>query len=281
MDKNFLDKNVLENIKENYDSIFSAEKKVADFVLQNPQKTVDSTVSQIANITGVSDATVVRMCNHLGYKGYYQFRISLSRDIGREQYNQSLKEKNDDSIDIVFENYRQNISYISKKINKEAVLKSIDLIKQCSYAHILSVGNTGPLSQYMGFRLGRLGIRCTYNLLAEYFMNQINLADKNDILICISQSGTSKQVIQGMELGKEKGLKSIAITASSDSPVACLADYVILSAVENGHFSYHKNYSHLNEMIIIDTLLNLISSEEIIKANEIDKLEIILSEYKV
>lgn len=281
MDKNFLDKNVLEHIKENYDNIFSAEKKVADFVLQNPQQTVDSTVSQLANITGVSDATVVRMCNHLGYKGYYQFRISLSRDIGREQYNQSLKEKKDDSIDVLFKNYHQNISYISKKINKEVVLKSIDLIKECSYAHILSVGNTGPLSQYMGFRLGRLGIRCTYNLLAEYFMNQINLANKDDILICISQSGTSKQVIQGMELGKEKGLKSIAITASHDSPVACLADYVILSAVENDHFNYHKNYSHLNEMIIIDTLLSLITSEEVIKANETDKLEIILSEYKV
>ncbi len=277
-----LELNILDNIKEKINSICSAEKKVAKFVLQNPQKTVDSTVSCLAKLTGVSDATVVRMCNHLGYKGYYQFRIVLSNYLGREQYHQALeKEKKEDAIDVVFNKHIQNVSFISKHFDKKIALKCINLIKKCSQAHILSVGNTAPLSQYMGFRLGRIGVRCTYNFLAEYFMNQINLASKNDILICISQSGTSKQVIQGIELGKQKGLKSIAITAFADSPIACLCDYVLLSTVEDAHFNYHKNYSHLNEMLIIDTLLTIMTSEELIKANETDKLELILSEYKV
>ena len=48
-------------------------------------------------------------------------------------------------------------------------------------------------------------------------MNHVNLADEDDLLIAISQSGTSRQVIQGLELGKEKGLKSIAITAFAQS----------------------------------------------------------------
>ena len=52
---------VLEVIREKYDEIFSAEKKVADFVLQNPQKAVDSNVSELARRSGVSDATVFRM----------------------------------------------------------------------------------------------------------------------------------------------------------------------------------------------------------------------------
>ena len=60
--KNILDREVLEVIKEQYDYIFSAERKVADFVLQNPQKAVDSNVSELAKQSGVSDATVVRMC---------------------------------------------------------------------------------------------------------------------------------------------------------------------------------------------------------------------------
>ena len=77
--KNILDREVLEVIKEQYDYIFSAERKVADFVLQNPQKAVDSNVSELAKQSGVSDATVVRMCHHIGYTGYYQFRISLAR----------------------------------------------------------------------------------------------------------------------------------------------------------------------------------------------------------
>ena len=77
---------VLDVIKQKYGEIFAADKKVADCVLQNPQKTVDSTVSEIAQQSGVSDATVVRMCHHIGYTGYYQFRITLARDLGKKQY---------------------------------------------------------------------------------------------------------------------------------------------------------------------------------------------------
>ena len=80
-ERDFLKREVLDVIKEQYDLIFSAEKKVADFVLQNPQKAVECNVSELAKHSGVSDATIVRMCHHIGYTGYYQFRITL--EIGR------------------------------------------------------------------------------------------------------------------------------------------------------------------------------------------------------
>jgi len=109
----------------------------------------------------------------------------------------------------------------------------------------------------------------------------VNLADEGDILIAISQSGTSRQVIQGMELGKEKGLKMIAITACGQTPVSDLADYVLLSAGIEEPFSYYKSYAHLNETAIIDALLNFVTNEELIKMRQADKPEMILSEYKI
>ena len=70
---------VLQVIKDEYENIFAAEKKVADYVLKHPGRTVELNVSELAKASGVSDATVVRMCHHIGYTGYYQFRITLSR----------------------------------------------------------------------------------------------------------------------------------------------------------------------------------------------------------
>ena len=145
----------------------------------------------------------------------------------------------------------------------------------------MAVGNTSPLAQYMGFRLGRLGVRCTYNIAPEYFLNHVNLAEEGDILIAISQSGNSKQVVQGLELGKEKGLKSIAITAFAQSPVSDLADHVLLSSAKAETFGYYKGYAHLNETAVIDALLNFVTNEELIKTKHADKPEMILSEYKI
>lgn len=280
MADNIYEKEVLDVIREQYDSIFSAEKKVADFVLQNPQKSVDSNVSELAKQSGVSDATVVRMCHHIGYTGYYQFRIALSRDLGRKQYA-TASMHNKDEVGAVFQDYAEAMLAIGKRIDADVMWGCVELLKTCKQAHLMAVGNTCPLTQYMGFRLGRLGIKSTYNIAAEYFLNHVNLADPGDILIAISQSGTSKQIVQGIELGKEKGLKTIAITAFAQSPVADLADYVLLSAGKEEPFNYYKGYAHLNETAVIDALLNFVTNEELIRKRQADKPEIILSEYKI
>ena len=116
---NILDKEVLEVVKERYDDIFSAEKKVADFVLSNPQKVVDSNVSELAKQSGVSDATVVRMCHHIGYSGYYQFRITLARDLGKKQYGDMVIPKSKDAVEKVFQGYAENMLAIGKQIDTE------------------------------------------------------------------------------------------------------------------------------------------------------------------
>lgn len=279
--ENILNKKVVDVIRDNYDNIFSAERKVADFILHNPQKAVDSNVSELARKSGVSDATVVRMCHHIGYTGYYQFRIRLAQDLGGEQYETSELGHTGDEVEKMFREYAEGMLAIGRRIDAEVMWNCVNLVKNCKQAHLMAVGNTCPLTQYMGFRLGRLGIKCTYNMGAEYFMNHVNLADPEDILIAISQSGTSRQVIQGMELGKEKGLKAIAITAFGQSPIASLADYVLLSSGKEEAFNYYKGYAYMNETAVIDAFLNFVTNEDLIKKRQADKPEIILSESKV
>ena len=150
---------------------------------------------------------------------------------GEKRYGSSALAESRDAVEKLFQEYAQTMLAIGSRIDADVMWNCVNLLKTCKEAHIMAVGNTSPLAQYMGFRLGRLGIKSTYNVAAEYFMNHVNLADEDDLLIAISQSGTSRQVIKGLELGKEKGLKSIAITAFAQSPVSNLADYVLFLPV--------------------------------------------------
>jgi len=273
---------VIETIKENYNNIFLAEKKVADFILENPEKTVNANVSELANYSGVSDATVIRLCKHIGYQGYYQLRIDLSRDLGRKQISDiEVENINTDSVSGLFQAFSSSILAIGKNLDQGELLECANLIKTSKQVHIVAVGNTSPLAMYMGFRLGRLGVKCTYSTIPEYFMNHVNLADEEDIVIAISRSGESKQVVQALELAKEKGLKVISITGFEYSPVSKLSNYFLLSSVPGQSFDYYKGYSRLNETVVIDTLLHFVTNEEKIIANSADKPEKILSEYKL
>jgi RpiR family transcriptional regulator, carbohydrate utilization regulator len=274
------EKTVMDVIKENYSKIYTAERKVASYVLAHPTEVIDINVAQLAQKSDVSDATVIRMCHHLGYKGYYQFRLSLARDAGRNTTADEVVQIQQNSIQLIFNNYAQKIVEIGESIDENALHNTIELIKKAGEVYIIGVGNTMPLVLYMGFRLGRLGIRCVYDVGPEYFLNHINLATKQDIVIAISHSGSSNQVIQGIELAKNKGIKVIAITASEQSPVYQMSDYSLLSAGCAESFNCYKSYAHLREMAVIDALLEMLTNWETIQQRGADIPEMILAEYK-
>ncbi len=272
-------KAVLDVIREQYDYIFSAEKKVADFILENPEAAVNANVSKLANYSGVSDATVIRFCKHVGYQGYYQMKLCLSRDIGRQQVSDFDMEKADSNTPSgLLRAYAADLAAIGDRLDQEVLLKCAALITGAKEVHIVAVGNTSPLSSYMGFRLGRVGVRCTYSPLPEYFMNHVNLAETGDVVVAITQSGSSKQVVQAMELAKEKGLVNIAITAIKSSPVTQLADLVLLSGVGD---DVPERYSRFREMAVIDALVHYSTNIDVIAAHSADKPEFIVSDFKL
>lgn len=276
-----LEQEVLDVIRNKYNEIFSAEKKVADFILENPLKTVESNVSELAKLSGVSDATVVRMCHHVGYAGYYQFRITLARDIGKKQYEGMNLGNEYGEVEKLFRTYANNMIEIGKNISEKNIWECVKLLKCCNTVHLIAIGNTSSLSQYMGFRLGRLGIKASYGLSAEFFMNHINLASPDDIVIAISKSGSSIPVVLGMELAKEKGITTIAITAHVQSPISKLADQILLAIEYDATFNYYNGYAQLNMVATIDALLAFLTNEDLIQRKHADIPELLLSEYKV
>lgn len=278
---NILNLEVLDVIKAKYEEIFAAEKKVADFVMQNPQKTVDSNVSELAKQSGVSDATIVRMCHHIGYTGYYQFRITLARDLGKKQYKRIESSESNGAVGKFFQDYAENMIALGKRIDPVTMWNCVKLLKTCNEVHIIALGNTCVLAQYMGFRLGRIGVKSSYGMSAEYYMNHVNLAEPEDIILAISKSGTSKPVLLGVELAKDKGLKCIAITAHEQSPLSEISDYVLLAQDKDQPFDDYMDYAQTNMMAAIDALLTFVTNEEWIKKKQADKPETILSEYKL
>jgi Transcriptional regulators len=268
---------VEETIKEKYDQLFIAEKKVADYILTNPDKAVNANVSELASLSDVSDATIVRFCKHIGYQGYYQLRICLSRDLGRMIGKQKLRES---TISSLFQSFAYQLIEIGKKSSDEKMQECVNMLKTCRYVHIIAVGNTIPLAQYFGFRLGRLGIRSTYHSLPEYALNSINLAQEGDIVFAISKSGSSKQVVQAMELARKRNLKVIAVTECEYSPVSQQADCLLLSSSEKHPFDYIKEYSHLMETVIIDAILHFATDENVINSEAAVIPEILSSETK-
>ena len=90
----------------------NSESKIAKYVLDNFNETLNYNVSELADKAGVSDASVVRFCKSLGYKGFQDFKISAAQDIlPRDRYFNPSLEQNDDVMTICKKIFNQSTFY--------------------------------------------------------------------------------------------------------------------------------------------------------------------------
>lgn len=273
---------VIENLKSRYASFSTSEKKIADYILKYPDKAVNCNVSELANASGTSDATIIRFCKHVGYSGYYQLRITLSRELGRIDQTYDTEQR-EGTIAGTLQKFAANIQSMTRKIDEKTFQECARLIESCHYVHIFATGNTTPLAHHVGFRLGRLGIRSTFHMITEYSLNDLVLAQEDDVVLAISQSGTSKQVVKAMELAIERKIPTIAVVGYEYSPVSRLADYLLPAIVPEQTFDYRKNHAHIYEMAVLDALMEVISSHRE-NRNQVlnqDLQEMLLSDMKL
>ncbi len=276
-------KTVIEFIEEKIPVIFKAERKVADFILANPEEAVQLNVSEIANASDVSEATVIRFCKHVGFRGYNHMRISLSRDLGRRYYFavDGTTTEPDREFQNFFKVVAANMLKIGDAMDLDVLQNAANALRNAATVHVIAVGNTNPIAQYMGYRLNRLKIRSFAAFSPEYAMMQIHLSQPGDVILAISQSGCSKQVVSVLTVAKEKGLPIVAITAHRYSPVSNLSDYLLLAASGDEAQYYFKSYSHLNEMAVGDALLSCLINQETLDQSENDTIELRMADSKL
>lgn len=277
-----IEKNVLKNIENSFNSLHDAEKKVAKVILDNPSKILSMNISEISKMCRVSDATVVRMAQHLGYKGYHQMRLLLSKDKGFNYQEENLNLKN--PMDFFFNGEMLYLKNIFEDQNKENLNKLIKLIRKSSNIIIVGVGNAVPIILDLEFRLNRLGFRSFSSTVFETSMNYINNSYENTILIAVSKSGLSTRVLDAIKLAHKNNIKAVSIVGDLSSPVANESEFYIYS----GNMKrFIKNIqpgveSYIGEYLINDLLImNLTYSQS---KNEVDQntdLEIELSSNKL
>ncbi len=250
---------VWENIRQNYSQLFAAETKVADFILGNPEKAVSANVSETAELSGVSDATVVRFCKRIGYAGFYEMKLRLSRDMGS---NKSSGEEAAQLPQKQFLLMSSNLSSLSKQVDEEVLKKCAAAIDKSNTVFVIGNGYTKILACDIIYRLTRMGIRCSGGGYSETDMENLCLGKPGDVAIFFSRSGEDKKTYQEMEFAKGRGLLTVSLTDAVKCPLAQLADISLATGVERkaGYYA-HNSGSSLYMMMLSEALLSYVTDK--------------------
>ena len=148
-----------------YPSLKTALRKVADVILRQPEMAIYASVNEVAAAAAVSEATVMRFCRILGFKGFQDFKIALAREmvIPSARHHEVLSAEDDATIvGTVFQTNGAALQDTLEILEPEAMHEAAQLLYKARQIMVIGVSGSGPAVAYTGNRLLLLGLKAVH-----------------------------------------------------------------------------------------------------------------------
>ena len=228
-------KYLISHIQSQYTRFSKGQKLIAQYILKNYDKVAFMTACKLGEAVGVSESTVVRFANALGYSGYPKLQDALQEVIKNKlttvQRVDMVKEFNDDSAILkkIVKSDMDNIKDTLEEIDEKAFEEAANRILKAKRIYIVGMRSSFTLAQYLGFYLGIIldSVHVIRTDMGDAF-EQVVKINEDDVLIAISFPRYSKKSYQIVSYAKEKGAHIVSLTDSPFAPVASFTDNLLL-----------------------------------------------------
>ena len=228
-------KYLISHIQSQYTRFSKGQKLIAQYILKNYDKVAFMTACKLGEAVGVSESTVVRFANALGYSGYPKLQDALQEVIKNKlttvQRVDMVKEFNDDSAILkkIVKSDMDNIKDTLEDIDEKAFEEAANRILKAKRIYIVGMRSSFTIAQYLGFYLGIIldSVHVIRTDMGDAF-EQVVKINEDDVLIAISFPRYSKKSYQIVSYAKEKGAHIVSLTDSPFAPVASFTDNLLL-----------------------------------------------------
>lgn len=267
--------NVLNSISSLYQSLTKTEKKIADVITQSPNVVTQYSLAQLAERLDVGEATLVRFCRTLGFKGFSDFKLAFSIDLAKTQ------EGRDDTVletQILPSDDSQTIAYKLQSAINAVMDETINLldfhqlevvveaIRSANKVFLFGVGSSGVTAEEAKNKLMRIGMQVDASGNNHFMYMQVALLRKNDVAIGISHSGYSQETAHALKIAKENGATTVALTHSMRSPLTEHADFVLVNGNKQGKLQGDSIGTKTAQLFVLDLIYALLVQAEQDKA---------------
>ncbi len=244
-------------------SFHASEVAIADAILANPELASGMNISQIADKSGTSVASVVRFCKTLGFKGYPEFRMALIGQLSRQiAQGTDLPLDGGITVDDSAAEVIRKIAYAdslaikttAERLDVETFIKTVDAWEAASTIGIIGFASSGYVAMDLQLKLNRLGKRSVAWSDLHTALTSISLLKKGDVLVAISHSGTTLDIIDVISEFKEKGITIVLITNALRSPATAIADLTLFTSARETTLRSGATASRIAQLTVVDCL---------------------------
>jgi len=226
------------------------ERRIADFILENAHLLRDYSSQQLANTLKISQSSVVKFCQRLGFKGYPDLKISISEALIRKDVQQ-LQELEHDALQLKaviplaqsLWQLKTQAEQETRVLNSEETITSaVKQMRSAGTVYVLGTANDGRLIEPLALTLSLLGIRCIVHSEPSQMLAALSSASKKDVLFVVSEHGFTTKLLLACQDMKAQGGRLISLTRNTSNPVRNQADTSLL-------VSAHDHLPYIEEML--------------------------------
>lgn len=259
------EKAFMPQIRKHYDALTAAEKRIADYILEHPSRTLSMSAQALAQQAETAASAVVRFCKTVGYSGYAEFKVSLAVELSRQQpasYMTGVEPGDDDSM-VLEKIMAANIKALKDTLagmDREAFGAVAELLSGAGKIHIYGVGTSAGLVGELQHRLMILGMNAQgYTDAVALRLSTMNL-QPGDVAFGISHSGRTMAVVDALELAQAAGATTVCLTSYNKAPITKVSDRVLTVFCDETRYAIEASTARLAQTAVIDALVAAIST---------------------
>lgn len=250
-------------IRSAYSNLPTAERKVADFILENPSRASLMVINEIADAAGVSVPSVTRLAKKLGYNGFLDFRVALASGSSSLESLKSEPIRMDDTdeaaIEKMFLSSMRAMEDTLKAMNRRKLAETADKCVEARRIFVVGIENSIIPAQELAMQLVSMGCDAAA-VINPVMMDALSTRyTENDVFIGISRSGRSKVVLDALKAARAGGSYTAFISNYINSPASALADAFFCTSCVDDVKNITGRESSLTMQALISTLVLLMA----------------------
>lgn len=251
----YLAENLIYGIECSMSKFTKTEEELANYILQRPEEVSQLTISQIAKKLHISPATITRFCQKLAFSGFNEFKHELKRFV--DLRNSPIHMKDLKQVDYFAKLYQDHMSIIDDTFHitsYEDIEKAVSFLTNAKRIHVYGIGSSGIAAHEFKSKFFRIGLSVEAITDPHQSMMDAALSNQESVVIGISISGATKEVIRAMKIAKKQGALILVFTGNKNSELSRLSDLSLLVTSKN---SMHmgQNISPLLPLLLLFDLL--------------------------
>jgi RpiR family transcriptional regulator, carbohydrate utilization regulator len=239
-------------------SLNPTERIIGEYVLQDPERVLSSSISEMRRGSGASVGSIVGFCRSLGVKGFADFKITLARELAQAGLSASERmpsgRQNASLFENVFQFHAQNLKETLQINSQETMEKASRILEMARRIEFFSIGMSYPVAYTACCKLRLIGLPASTECDSHMQLVTATQLKKGDVAFGISCSGSTRETVKCLQTAREKKATTLCLTNCMRSPITDYADLALYATPSEIKYFQAPLASRITQLALVDAL---------------------------